>query len=475
MKEETLNRLDEIVENIYDDKEITNEDADLLLEHTPIPKVLRELLKKERLFYIDLIENFALIDKLPPNPFDTGGKEHLAKSIQVANKLHSRIVLNEEERLHLFVELTAPLEFIFTGKDDPNLETVVDTLTRKVNEDAKQFFSEERISKLVGEDFKKMFFSIVETRSTDTFMNEVEKALVDLSVKETDTDETMALNFKGYPKKSLFHTTLISRDLPLLMEADEEDANQFFIKRRQNSNDIVGTLTFDDIMNQHDTLTPLDMVHYIGVCRLYDNGTRTFTPDMLVRATYADNKKTVTPKQREEAIKSVDKLMKTVIDIDLSEEYRAYRKIGKHEQLLLGENMLYARRAKLKHSNGSVSWGYELLQQPVLDVHAFNLGQIDRLDNELVETSGGKEDLLLTNYLSIRLASLMNQNNKISNVILLDTVYKHIDVSDPNRQKAAQIRRKIDSRLTEWKNRKVIKDFEFMKEGNKITKFKIVM
>lgn len=247
------------------------------------------------------------------------------------------------------------------------------------------------------------------------------------------------------------------------------------LKRRKNSNDIIGTLTFDDVMKQHDNLAPLDMVHYIGVCRLYDSGTRTFTPDMLVRATYADNKKTVTPKQRDEAIKSVNKLMKTVIDIDVSEEYRAYNKIGKHEELFLGENMLYARRAKLKHSSGSVSWGYELLQQPVLDVHAFNLGQIDRLDNELVETSGGKEDLLLTNYLSIRLASLMSDKNKMSNVIRLDTVYRHIDVNDPNRQKAAQIRRKIDSRLTEWKNKKVIRDFEFMKEGNKITKFKIVM
>lgn len=360
------------------------------------------------------------------------------------------------------------------------LKELVENGTQQVLKQAKERAKEG----MAGKDFEqqetiRLFNELVKEYTqitSDALLNKVsELALAPFVDSETAKEEAITLDFKGYPEKSMFHTTLLSRDLPLLMKKNKEDANQFFVKRRRNSRDIIGTLTFEDIVEQHKNIEPLDMVHYMGVCRLYDNGTRTFTPDMLVRATYSDNKKTVTEKQRKEAMQSVDKLMRTVIDIDVSEEYRAYRKIGKNEQLFLGENMLYARRAKLKHSNGSVSWGYELLQQPVLDVHAFNLGHIDRLDNELVEASGGKEDLLLTYYLSSRLATLLNKNNNMSNVVLLDTVYKHIEIEEPSRQKAAQIRKKIEGRLTEWKNKKTIKSFEFIKEGNKITKFKIIV
>lgn len=317
-----------------------------------------------------------------------------------------------------------------------------------------EFFKE--YSKIISDDYLERFR---------------EQALAPFTEEE---EEAINLNFEGYPDKALFHTALLSRDLPLLMQEDKEQPNLFNIKRRERSKDFIGTITIDEII-ENNNISPLDMVHYLGVCRLFDNGTRTFTPGMLVRSTYIDNKKTVTENQRNEAIESVNKLMRTVIDIDVSEDYRAYHMIGKDEELFLGENMLHARRARLRHSNGSISWGYEILRQPVLDVHAFNLKQIDRLDNELVETSGGKEDLLLTNYLSIRLAGLMNNKNKISNTILLETVYKHMDIKEPNRQKRAQIRNKIEGRLTEWEDKEIIKSYEFLKEGNKITKFKIVM
>lgn len=304
------------------------------------------------------------------------------------------------------------------------------------------------------------------------YTQKIEKlALADLK----DDDGTISLNFKGYPEKALFHTALLNRDLPLLMKESEENPQQFDIKRRGRGREIIGKITVDEIIQENRNITFFDMVYFLGVCRLYDDGTTTFTPEMLVRATYSDKQKRVTEKQKEEAVKSIDKLMKTVIEVDVSEEYKAYSKIKQDEQMYLAENMLYARRARLKHSNGTVSWGYEILKEPILNAHAFQIAQVDRMENKVAKTLGGKEDLLLTNYLSLRLASLANDKNDMSNIILLETVFKHMDLKKPNRQKRAQIRNKIDGILFDWKNNKVIKGYKFMKEGNQITKFKIVV
>lgn len=299
--------------------------------------------------------------------------------------------------------------------------------------------------------------------------------------KHEKNDEAIALEFQGYPKKSLIHTTMLSRDLPLLMEKDEDEKQLSLfnidvpVRSREKDKRITGQITIDDIIEKDNNITFFDMFHYLGVCRLYNNGDTRFTPDMLVRAAYSDTSKRVTEKQRNEAMKSIDKMMRTVLDIDVSEEYRLYRKIGNDEELTLGENMLYARRAKLKHSNGTISAGYELLRQPVLDVHAFNLSQIDHLENEIMEVSGGKDDALLITYLGSRLATIKNSKNRMGNRILLETIYKHMDLEDPNRQKRAQIKDKIESRLNEWENKGVIKSSKFIKEKGKYHAVEIIV
>lgn len=295
-----------------------------------------------------------------------------------------------------------------------------------------------------------------------------------------DTDEAIALDFKGYPKKSLFHTTLISRDLPLIMQRsdDDEQLNLFHIdvpvRRRDPDKKITGKITIDEIIEKHNNITFFDMFHYLGICRLYNNGDTNFTPDMVVRAAYSDSKKRVTDKQRSKAIESIDKFMRTVINIDMTEEYELYKK-AKGKRVVLSENMIYAKAVKLKHSNGIVSAGYRLLEQPVLDVHAFNLSQIDYLDSDVVEISGGEADALLYTYLNSRLASAKNHKNKMNNIILLETIYKYMDLESPNRKKRAQIKSKIESRLNEWENKKVIKGSKFHKDKGKFRSVEIIV
>lgn len=293
-----------------------------------------------------------------------------------------------------------------------------------------------------------------------------------------DDDGTIPLNFKGYPDKALFHTTSLSYDLPLLLEEIEDKPNEFHVKRRRDSNKIedrIGSVTINELMEGNKNIDFIDVAHYLGVCRLYDDGTNMFTTEMLVRATYFDSKKRVTETQKEEAIKSITKLMTTIIDVDVTEDFKAYRLIEEGEELFMGEVVLHLRRNRLKHSNGTISWGYQILSQPPLDVIAFQLGQVDRLDSKIARVEGGKEDLLLTNYLSLRLATLKNEKNNMSNIILLETVFEHMDLKNPNRQKRAQIRNKIEGILIAWKGNKIIKGYEFKKENNQITKFVIVV
>lgn len=173
MTEENLDWLDDIADKLIANEKITEEEADDLLNYVRIPGKLNKQLSPEVIRYIDLIDNYELVDELPENPLDTGGHEYLAKSIETANLTHANRQLDENERTHLITDLIRPLEFIFTGTDTKVFQSVVKVLTNEPSPQQGKYLSKEVTEELEDKAFKEVFFSSVGVRATDTFMDKV--------------------------------------------------------------------------------------------------------------------------------------------------------------------------------------------------------------------------------------------------------------------------------------------------------------
>ena len=177
MTEEKLDWLDDIADKLIANEKITEEEADDLLNYVHIPAVLNKQLSPEVIRYIDLIDNYELVDELPENPLDTGGHEYLANSIETANLIHANRQLDENERTHLITDLIRPLEFIFTGTDSEVFQAIVKTLTKEPSQNEKEYFPKEEIEKMMGKTFKQSLFSVIALKATDTFIERVRESI----------------------------------------------------------------------------------------------------------------------------------------------------------------------------------------------------------------------------------------------------------------------------------------------------------
>jgi len=189
-EEDNLTWLDDILDKLFNDETITDEEVKQVLEYVEVPQVLADELGKQELHYIDLVGNHDLLNELPHNPLDTGGREYLAISIEVANNLHTNNQLSEQDTDHLVQDLISPLQFIFTGTQDPTFQSVIDTLnnTSEINaedyEKRKKEFKgtklENLVSKITDKTFKSILFTSVQMVATETFIENI-REYVDLS------------------------------------------------------------------------------------------------------------------------------------------------------------------------------------------------------------------------------------------------------------------------------------------------------
>lgn len=269
-------------------------------------------------------------------------------------------------------------------------------------------------------------------------------------------------NLIEYPDAMLLHTTQLGRELP--KQLNLFDIN-FPLSRRKDSARITGSITMQEVYDQLPNLTHEDMLFYIGISRLWNEGYKSFTPQLVYRYAIANKSARVTAKQKQQVVDSLNKMRSMYLTIDVTPEYVGMYKKMDIEEIMLDENLVYIRGAKVT-MQGRTYEGYELLKQPVLDRYAQDLKQVTYFTRDLLEGSGGTEDALLNKYMAERLASMENSRNSMaSNRILLTSIYEAMDVHTPNKDKRRKIKNKIDSLLASWKNKGRITTYEFVKKG----------
>ena len=274
--------------------------------------------------------------------------------------------------------------------------------------------------------------------------------------------EQLTLNLVSYPATMAFHTNRLTRELPTQKDIANID---YQVSNRKNSGHITGSITFEDVKEQLPTIDHTDMLIYLGVSRLFEAGYVGFTPQLVWRYATGNKDARVTPKQRELVADRLDKMMRMVITIDVTAEYvDTYKKV-EAPTVELSENLLYLKKRKVT-LQGRQQEGYVVLAHPVLDRYSRDLRHITYYERDLIESTGGVEDALLTKYIAERIAGMKNNKNKIaSNRILLTSIYTAMDVETPTKFKRSQIKDKVDALLTTWADKNEITGHKFVKQG----------
>lgn len=232
---------------------------------------------------------------------------------------------------------------------------------------------------------------------------------------------------------------------------------------------ITGFFDISEIEGLPSHLTNENLMFLEGVFNLYLNGIEAFTPEVLYRFSIGAHKVgnhavRVTDHQKERAIASVERMATIRQELDLtpyikkygSKETKAHLKEEPEGAYIIKSYMLPVEEVTEKVQGVRQKTVYRLIQAPALLKYNDWLAndRIGQIDKELLDTLSTRvEDSLIKRYLAKRLIALENPNNRISNpVINFETLYKHIDVEDPNKKKRQSIRGKVCAVLDYWKS-----------------------
>lgn len=211
-----------------------------------------------------------------------------------------------------------------------------------------------------------------------------------------------------------------------------------------------------------------------------------FTTDMVFRAMPGSGDKP-SPQQAGAITKTIEKLRKLHIFLDVTEEMRVRGLISDKEKVIYDDNFLSAGRVTRKIKNGGQTViAYHLHTEPLILSYCKMTNQLITVSPKWLEVKkvkGGKtaketlsmtqERQAITGYLIRRIAIMKNdrKNKKPtqSNTILFTTLYEDIGVSAPDKFKAADIRKFCFDVLDYYKAEKIITGYEKQTKGRSIT------
>lgn len=241
-----------------------------------------------------------------------------------------------------------------------------------------------------------------------------------------------------------------------------------------------------------ENMTEYERGVYNAICSVYlaaiESGQPPiFTTDMLYRAMPGCGDKP-SPQEKGAITKTIEKHRFTHIDSDITEELRAKKLIPDDvEEVTLNDFILSVKEIKVRMKNGGQKvTAYMINSTPLLLEYAQltkNLITVSKDWLEVKKVKGGKVLTLplsmtpqrkaITGYLMRRIKTMKNDKKKKkptqSNTILYDTLFKTIGTPDPDKQKAADIRKFCNDLLEYYKAKGFIIDYQQRKEGRSIT------
>lgn len=297
------------------------------------------------------------------------------------------------------------------------------------------------------------------------------------------------LNLVQYPNKYDTSTDSFINNIALY------DPDDIKVPIRNNSDEMItGVFVIDDIEGLPSQITNENLMFLEGACNLYLNNITHFTPEILYRFSVGRPDARVTEKQKQQAIDSVERMATIRQEINLTPYVKQYgNKEAKNfikeaegqartpeeanEIYVIKSYMLPIEEVIEKVQGMTQRNVYKLIKAPALLEYNEWLAKkrIGKIDAQLLDVlSTSVEDSLIKRYLAKRLIALENPNNNITNPhINLETLYKHIDVVDPNKKKRQNIREKALAVLDYWKAIDRISGYELIKTGRTITSVKL--
>lgn len=185
---------------------------------------------------------------------------------------------------------------------------------------------------------------------------------------------------------------------------------------------------------------------------------------------------------------SIDKMRTTLVKIDIKEEIEKgfVPGIENSERLKSGfieDNMLTATYGEFTTEKGRVIKAYAIKEMPILGVYNEIKGHTLYFPYKLLqiseEASATGDITIIRDYLLREIKRMTTGKGRNSKRIVLETLYRETEIHPPkSRAEAARERAKIEKILNSWikigpQEDFIVTGFEWIKEGNKITKLEI--
>lgn len=236
-------------------------------------------------------------------------------------------------------------------------------------------------------------------------------------------------------------------------------------------------IDFDDlgknvVLSGRKELEPFDRDVHDAIVSLYVGGNELITPQMIYQVLTGNPNVRLTGNRQKEISESITKCMFTRVDLDASEDAKAYG----FENLKYQGSLIAAEKITAK-LNGQVTEALRVFRPPILYEYADKKNQIARFDIKLLNTpvNKTKEIITLQSYLQRRIVAM--KGSKLSKNILYDTIYSQIQIEAETdgalKKKKSKIREQIREILNDWKAKEFIKDYKEETRGRELYSIKI--
>ncbi|MGF6950852.1 hypothetical protein QF028_003357 [Neobacillus sp. B4I6] len=236
-------------------------------------------------------------------------------------------------------------------------------------------------------------------------------------------------------------------------------------------------INYDDaniqIAEKDKRFTNYDRCVHNAVCSIFEAGNTNFTPDQVYRCMNGlDDSQYVSPQSIEIITASLDKLMRTYLKVDYTNEARMYRRNLVEEYIVEGY-ILPATKITVK-AGGHRRIGYKFNGKPLLYEYAQVSRQIATVPSKLLKTKdvirANPEVNIIKEYLLRRIEQMKKAKGKKQiNRILFEKIYYETGELKPNKKKALRIRNTAKTLLTKFSEEKYIKGFKFYEKGIEIS------
>lgn len=228
-----------------------------------------------------------------------------------------------------------------------------------------------------------------------------------------------------------------------------------------------------DLNERNITLSEFDKQIQNAVISLMRAGNKIITHQSIYQVLAHSSAPRLTDKWKEKIETSMLKLQSIKITADFSNAFKYYPEL-EIKKFKEKTNLLEFKEVEVEHRNGTIGKGYKMLDEPVLYRIAEAKKQIGTITLKGLtnkKTANTVDVSILYNWLLVRIDGMKHPKNPLSKTITLDDMYSSLNRT--TRRSKITTRENAEMLLIQFKADKLIKDFEFVSEKNKITKINI--